>query len=77
MGKCDEQRATSTERVVTVSRGGHSKSWKARNVNAGAEECVVNERLGAEASRPEDVMMSFCLGTCSTAKACVLLDQHR
>lgn len=52
--------------------------WRPEEKNVSWEKNVSCEKnLIGELTRREDFVKSFWISTCSTSKACMLLDQHR
>lgn len=55
-----------------ISRAGRRTLWRPEQKSVSSMNDLVQKF-----SRPGDVTMSFWAGTCFTAKACMLLSQHR
>lgn len=73
MDECDDEHPAGATRKSSVPERRNGKPWEAGDVKSEVKERVVDEGLGWEVYEEEDLVISFCAGSCVTAKTSMLL----
>lgn len=77
MDDCDYKHPTGATRTGSLPERRDGRLWETGDVRAGADERVADEGPSWEVWEGGNFVIEFCAGICPTAKACMLVDQHR